>query len=135
MCVWDEARLSAGCAPAHIWLGDEIRVAFKIIACPFEQRELVGEAPIEHLFEGHRAGVIKMLRSLRIPTERHPVEVPVGVPGIHVRVEAWIERTQSLSDLEVYREIGFLAWPPMGVWGEDGKWDEWPHGWTVSELL
>lgn len=69
---------------------------FKVIVCPFEQRELVGEAPIKHLFEGHGAGVIKLMRSLRVPTERHPVEVSVGVPGIHERVDTWIQRSLSV---------------------------------------
>lgn len=88
---------------------------------------MVGEAPVEHLFQAVDAGVVLPVGIKRAPVMSDPIDEPVGVPGTNEGLTRFVDFTQASGDLEVTGETGFAIRSPVTVRRKDREWDERPR--------
>jgi len=83
-----EPRLNARTGPVTARALDKAHIVSEVGVCPVQQREVVRETPVEHLFQTVDGLVILKVWRLWTPTMSNPVQVPIGVPSI----DEWMAR-------------------------------------------
>lgn len=77
-----EPRLNARTGPVTVRGLDKAHIVSEVSVRPVQQREVVRETPVEHLFQTVDGLVVLKVWRLWTPTMSNPVQVPISVPSI-----------------------------------------------------